>query len=192
MKNIFSSIKNLFITPLAKDAEPILNLWEDDYMMIEITTRKNLNFINEETKRVHDFGQEHFDGNGYKEITAIKEAPESLMKLRISKEEINAVFSAVGIDQITRVNEQSRGILTGSYVPYGYGTTSFGVIFELAGNVVKKAYFTGSVNEDADKVIAALEQICEVYELIGINWYNGTLYDFNQKEQIKKFINDCF
>lgn len=53
----------------------VLHMWEDDHLMIELLPKDNLEFIKNESKRIDEFGKEHFDGYGFTDITEIGEIP---------------------------------------------------------------------------------------------------------------------
>ena len=71
----------------------ILHLWEDDYLMLELLSHDNFEFVKAETKRINDFGQEHFDGSGFTNIIPISEKPIKTIEKLIDIHEIENIMT---------------------------------------------------------------------------------------------------
>ena len=99
-----------------KDKKPyehadVLHMWEDDYLMIELLPKENLEFIKNETKRIDEFGKEHFDGAGFTDITVIGEKPTKTIDRQILISHVNQLFNKTDLQRIEKVVMQGGGIL---------------------------------------------------------------------------------
>ncbi len=89
----------------------ILHLWEDDYLMLELLPNENLEFIKSETKRINNFGQENFDGNGFTDITTIPKKRAKTIEKLIDITEIENIILKSGLEKITQFHMQGVGPL---------------------------------------------------------------------------------
>ncbi|WP_166968102.1 hypothetical protein [Yeosuana marina] len=126
----------------------VLHMWEDDYLMIEFLPKENLEFVKKESKRINEFGQEHFDGNGFTEITEIGEVPIKTVDKGIDFNSIAKIFEKNGMKRITEVVYQNVGHLTGEKVPFGFGSNNFAVLLENENGKLKNIWATGRIENE--------------------------------------------
>ncbi len=175
--------------------EDLLHLWEDDYLMIELIPSENLEFVKKETKRIEAFGEEHFDGTGFTDITPIGEQSFKTLDKMIQANEVRNVFSDVGLDTVTKVHQQGVGKMTSYNPPYGFGTTSFAVLIDQDDKTgyLEHISLTGKVNPSKlDKLTTGLMNFASKYDFIGVNWYRTFYSQLTNEKEAKEFIiNSC-
>jgi len=169
----------------------ILHLWEDDYLMIELIPIENLEFVKAETTRINNFGQNHFDGSGFTNITPIGEKPIKTIEKLIDLSEIQNIILKSGLEKISQFHMQGVGLLVGNKAPLGFGTNKFAIMCDKQSSFLKNIWLTGTATneEDRQKLIKALTLIGKTFNFIGVNWYKCEYYNLVEGTSIKEFIN---
>ncbi|GAA4301204.1 hypothetical protein [Aestuariibaculum suncheonense] len=183
----------------SKDKKPyehadVLHLWEDDYLMIELLPKENLEFVKNENKRIDEFGQEHFEVNGFTDITIIREKPFKTFDRQIPTSQVVQIFSETDLHRIEKVVMQGVGLLEGDKAPLGYGSNKFAVIIEDKSGVLENIWITGSTETDQERqnLKQGLQEIGKQFEFIGIDWFKSEYYDLNDEKKIEDYIkNSC-
>ncbi len=170
--------------------EDILHLWEDDYLMIELIPKENIDFVKNETKRINNFGEEHFDGTDFNNITQIGKKPIATIEKLIDIAELEEIMRQCGLDRVRKYYMQDIGLLEGDKAPLGFGTNSFAVIFENEGRLVKEIWITGQISNGKDhhKVANALLLLGKEYDLIAVNWFKCEYYDLIERISVEEFV----
>ena len=182
-----------------KDKKPyehadVLHMWEDDYLMIELLPKENLEFIKNETKRIDEFGQEHFDGKGFTDITVIGEKPIKTKDRQIPISQVQQIFSKTDLQRIKKVVMQGVGLLEGDKAPLGYGSYKFAVILEEKTGVLENIWITGRTETEQERqnLKQGLKEFGKQFEFIGVDWFKSEYYDLNDEKQIEEYIkNSC-
>lgn len=182
-----------------KDEKPyehadVLHMWEDDYLMIELLPKENLEFIKNETKRIDEFGKEHFDGTGFTNITVIGEKPIKTIDRQIPIRHVDQIFSKTALHRIEKVVMQGIGLLEGDKAPLGYGSNKFAVILEGKTDVLENIWITGRTTTGAERnsLKNGLKEFGRQFEFIGVDWFKSEYYDLNDEKQIEEYIkNSC-
>jgi len=172
----------------------ILHLWEDDYLMLELLPHDNLEFIKAETKRISDFGQEHFDGSGYTEITPVSEKPVKTIEKLIDIGEIENIITKTGLEKITHVHMQGVGLLEGNKAPLGFGTNRFAIICDRQNNLLKHIWVTGHTDTDDDKqkLAETLLVLGQTFNFFAVNWFRCEYYNLIEESSVMEFVkNSC-
>jgi hypothetical protein len=172
----------------------ILHLWEDDYLMLELLPHDNLEFVKAETERINNFGQEHFDGNGFTEITPVSEKPIKTIEKLIDIAEIETIITKSGLEKIGRFHMQGAGLLEGDKAPLGFGANKFAIMCDRQDHLLKHIWVTGrtETEEEKRKLADALLSIGLTFNFIAVNWYQCEYYNLVEKSSVLKFIkNSC-
>ena len=172
----------------------VLHMWEDDYLMIELLPKDNLEFINKESHRINEFGKEHFDGYGFTDITEIGEIPIKTIDKKIDFKSVAEIFEKNGMQRIKEVVYQNVGHLTGEKVPFGFGSNKFAILLEEDHGKLKNIWTTGRIeNEElASKFKKGLSEFVKTYDFLAINWYKCESFDLHSENGIEEFIkNSC-
>jgi hypothetical protein len=172
----------------------ILHMWEDDNLMIELLPKENLEFIKSETKRIDEFGKNHFDGNGFTNITPIGGKPIKTIDKKIPIAEVTPIFYASGLPRIQAVIMQGVGLLKGDKAPVGFGTNRFAVIMEDKLGFLENIWITGHADNEENKLKLknGIREFGKQFNFLGINWFKSEFYDLSDEKEIEKFIkNSC-
>ncbi len=172
----------------------VLHMWEDDYLMIEFLPKDNLEFIKTESKRINDFGKEHFDGYGFTDITGIGEIPIKTVDKEIDFQNVANIFERNGMKRIKEVVYQNVGHLTGEKVPFGFGSNKFTVLLENENNILKCIWITGRIeSEDLKRNFKnGLSEFARTFDFLAIDWFKSESFDLHSEIGIDEFIkNSC-
>ena len=168
----------------------ILHLWEDDYLMVELLPYDNIGFVKAETKRINDFGQEHFNGTGFTNITPVSEKPVQTIEKGIAISDIETILRKAALEKVSQFHMQGVGILQGDKAPLGFGTNRFAIICERQGNLLKDIWMTGQAHTEAEKqkLINALLAIGQEFNFFAVNWYHGEYYNLVERQSVEEFV----
>ena len=172
----------------------VLHMWEDDYLMIELLPKENLEFIKNETERIEEFGQEHSDAIGFTDITVIGEKPIKTFDKQIPINQVDQIFSKTDLQKIEKVVMQGVGLLEGDKAPLGYGSNKFAIIIEGKTGVLENIWITGGTGTDEERqsLKQGLKEFGKQFEFIGVDWFKSEYYDLNDVKQIEEYIkNSC-
>jgi len=172
----------------------VLHMWEDDHLMIELLPKDNLEFLKKESNRIDEFGKEHFDGNGFTDITEIGEIPIKTIDKKIDFNSVAEIFEKSGMKRIKEVVHQNVGHLTGEKVPFGFGSNKFAILLENENGILKYIWTTGRIeNEELEKqFVNGLSEFTKAYDFLAVDWFKSESYDLNNEKEITEFIkNSC-
>lgn len=172
----------------------VLHMWEDDHLMVELLPKDNLEFIKNESKRIDEFGKEHFDGYGFTDITEIGEIPIKTIDKKIDFNSVVEIFEKNGMERIKEVVCQNVGHLTGEKVPFGFGSNKFALILDHENGKLKYIWTTGRIeNEELEKKFKnGLSKFAKTFNFLAIDWFKSEAYDLQSEKGITEFIkNSC-
>lgn len=169
----------------------ILYLWEDDYLMIELLPFENLEFIKAETKRIANFGETHFDGSSFTDITPIGEKPVKTIDKLIDISAIEKIIIDAGLLKVEKIHPQVFWMNEQLYFTLAYGNSKFAIIVERKNKLLEHIWFSGHVHEEAvkQKLIEILLSLGRLYKFTGVNWYKCEYYHLTERESVEDFIN---
>lgn len=168
----------------------VLHIWEDDYLMIELLPKENLEFIKNETKRIDEFGQKNSDETGFMDITVIGEKPIKTFDKQILISQVDQIFSKTDLQRIEKVVMQGLGILEGDKVPLGYGSNKFAIMIEGISGVLENLWITGRTDTDEERqsLKQGLKEFGKQFDFIVVDWFKGEYYDLNDEKQIEGYL----
>ena len=171
--------------------EGILHLWEDDYLMVEILSSENLDFI--KIERISTFGQGHLNssGNGFTDITPIGTRYINTIDKLISINSIEEIMLQNSLLKIRQFVMQDIGLLDGNKAPIGYGTNRYAIMCEAQNGLLKNIWITGRPDseDEKQKLAQVLFLINRVFDSIAVNWFQSKYYHLDNKNEIENFIN---
>ena len=175
-------------TQQEKELEDSTILWEDDFLMIEIIPKENWDFALGETQRIKDFGQEHFDGNGFTGITEIQKQPRPTSELGIKLEELTKTLEEAGMKRINNVLYDGRPIDSTKTVAYGENQN--GLYIENKSGIVNNIWlaFYNRPLLLQGTITSGLLAIGERYKMMLIDWTTGKLADLRNREEIEEYL----
>jgi hypothetical protein len=170
-----------------------LHMWDDDHLMVELIPKENLGFIKTESKRIDNFGKEHFNGNGFAEITEIGEIQIKTLDKEIDFNSVSSIFNKKGMKRIEKVAFEGKA-LTEENIPFGFGSNKFAVLLENENDKLKYIWTTGRIeNEELrNKFENAVSEFVKKYDFIAVDWYKPEYFELRTENEIKEFIkNSC-
>ena len=163
-------------------------LWEDDYLMIEILPIDNLEHALKETKRVNEFGQEHFDGNGFTNITEIQGGPKATQELSIKLTDLTDTIEEAGMKRIQKVFYEGKPIDSTETIVYGENKN--GLYIEQENGTVRAVWlaFYNRSRLPNSVFVNGLKAIGNKFEMIMVDWNRGDIVDLTDEIGIKKYL----
>ena len=171
-----------------------LYMWEDDYLMIELLPHENLIFIQNETTRIDEFGEEHREGMGFNDVTLIGEPPTKTIEKLIYEKQVIDILDHSGLSKIKKAYIQGVGILTGDKAPLAYGSNKVAIMIETKGTLIQHIWINGRTenNSDKDLLKKTLKQIGSQFNFIAVDWFRTQYYDLSIASEVDKFVeNSC-
>lgn len=158
--------------------------------MIELLPSDNVDFVINEARRINNFGEGHFDGAGFTDITPVGKKPFKTIEKLIDISEAVKVMVEAGLERIQRIHMQGVGLLVEEKAPLGFGTHNFAVLFETEEKLVRDIWLAGHVRnkEEQEKLTAALLLFGKEYNFILVNWDKCEYYDLRAQNKIEEFI----
>ena len=191
-KRIFGSKKTMENPNLKQPYEhhDALHLWEDDYLMMELLPTENLDFLKTETKRIGNFSNEHYDGSGFTEITAISEKPLKTIDRKIPIQNVVEIFSNIGFEKIEKIVNQGEGLLEPSKMPLCYGNKYFAIVLEQKDNYLEHIWITREFDTDLnfEKAKFGFMNFATQFDFIAVNWFLCSIYDLKSEKGIEDFL----
>ncbi|MEK6152544.1 hypothetical protein WIW50_04765 [Flavobacteriaceae bacterium 3-367] len=169
----------------------ILHLWEDDYAMIELVPSENLEFAIQEGQRINEFGEKHRDGLGFSDITEIAELKVKVLDRQLGFSKVLGIFQSTELPPITKVVHQNAGLKKSEDPPFGFGSQKFGILLEENDGHLNRIWLTGSTKNEEIKnhMKLGLRKFCKYFDFIAVNWYQGTVFDLREENQLLEFVN---
>eukprot|EP01093_Parvamoeba_rugata_P007417 TRINITY_DN2194_c0_g2_i1.p1 TRINITY_DN2194_c0_g2~~TRINITY_DN2194_c0_g2_i1.p1 ORF type:complete len:200 (+),score=34.50 TRINITY_DN2194_c0_g2_i1:1437-2036(+) len=167
-------------------------LWEDDYLMVEIMSSKNLEYALKETGRISEFAEKHSDGNGFSEITAIKQKPIETKQLEINEKEFVELLNSVGIEKYPKLTYAGIGepqIIENSKTK-AFGSYSSAIFYDVENNKIEHIWFSTYdwKNIQKTKIADGLNAIGEKYDMIMVDFASEEVIDLKKKPEIEKYL----
>lgn len=171
----------------------VLHLWEDDYLMLELIPNENLEFVKSETKRINAFGEEHFDGAGFTDITPISEKTIKTIEKLIDTAEIESILLDEGLERINQFHMQGVGLIEGNKSTLGFGTNKFAIMCEEQNGLLKNIWVTGRTTTEAEKeqLLKSLLSFGHRYNFIVVDWFKGEYYNLVERDSVEEFVKNC-
>jgi hypothetical protein len=172
----------------------ILHLWEDDYLMLELLPRDNLEFVKAETNRINEFARDHFDGSGFTNLTVIGAKPFKTIETLIDITDVEKIMTNAGLDRISQFHMHGVGLLEGDKAPLGFGTNKFAVMCDKQKDLLENIWVTGRADpgEQKQKLVDALLLFGQTFNFIAVNWYRGDHYNLVERNSVEDFVsNSC-
>ncbi len=171
-------------------SNPILHIWEDNYLMIEFISNKNLNYLHKETKRISNCGADNFDGYGYTEITEINQKPQSTKSLLLEFQLFQSKLLELGIYEVKKFICQDVGIVFSSEKLKYFGNSDYAIGFDINKNKIENIWYNGFIKNELEreKVAKFLKFIGDNYNFLAVNWFHCEVYDLKNSTEIQNFV----
>ena len=179
--------------PKKTSVEMTMLLYEDDYLMVEIMSSKNLEYALNETGRISEFAEKYSDGNGFTEVTAIKEKPIETKELEIGQNDFEELLNSVGLEKYPKLTYAGIGesrIIENSETK-AYGSNKSAIFFDGSNNQIEHIWFSTYdwKNIKQTKIADGLNAIGQKYDMIMVDFASELVIDLKKKLEIEKYLN---
>ncbi len=194
-KTTVLGLLSVLVISCSKSKEPnerSMFYWEDNYLMVELISRENLDFVNREVKRIQDFGEEHFDGSGFTGITEIGKIPVPTVNLKLDKNEVVEVLESAGLTKYSKLIYYGGGEPTEMQNPKSivFGDLNSGIFLEPKGEILEFIWFDSYNWKDINKtnITMGLHVLGKKYGLILVDWNSNQVVDLKNKPSIDEYL----
>ncbi len=174
------------------NGEQAMILWEDDYLMIEIMSSRNLEYAQKETNRIYQFGEEHSDGLGYSAITEIKKKQQETKDLKYETQDFIKIFDELKIEKYPKLlyygGGEPKEIKAPKTLVYGKYRTA--IYIEQENGIIENIWFNTYNWEDIPKtkINLALKEIGNKFDMIMVDWFKGEIIDLRNQNEIERYL----
>ena len=170
--------------------EKHLLMWEDDYLMRVMLSKKNQTFFEKETKRIDEFGKEHTDGVGFSAVTVINDPTVETISLKIPLDEAANIFLSNDLARVRNIWIQGEGVIPLERLPIAFGDWNFAVVLERNNTLIEHIWFAGNFTQAIPKqeLVKAIQCLSEKYELGIVNWYTTSYSPCKDHDSTYEFL----
>jgi hypothetical protein len=189
ISKITSYFKSIFNSTEPESRTSIM-LWEDDYMLREIFSSKNIEFAKSESTRIAKFGEEHYDGNGFTDITIVDSCPFPIAKSNIAETDLINTFEIIGLPKIMDIYYAGEKKPIENSKTKVYGENLMGIFYETNDSTISNLWFANYnfKNEDKSLISKALNEIGNKFDLILVDWNSCEIIDLKKIEEIETYL----
>lgn len=176
------------------DAEPLSEVTtifyhEDDYLQVEILPHDNLAYLEAESKRVNDFGNEHLDGSGYTDMYVRNAERTELKERQIRPGDLEQSLATLGLDRISKV-------LTGYGQTFrephkncvAFGKDYSAIYYDSRDDIVQHIWLTNHWGIDRKKLASCLHEMGQQWQLVLQDWNLTTAVDLSDRMAIEGYL----
>lgn len=162
---------------------------EDDYCMIELTPRENVQALKEESDTISVLADKNFHGGGYKDMHVIKENRVKLHVRKISPADLETIIDKTGFKKAFVVTsgygqtyrEKKRNT-------FGFGKGYAAIYYSVRDNVVDRIWFKKIRSLDKQKTVSCLSEIGEKWDLLLMDWFKTRMVDLSDNMDIETYL----
>lgn len=189
ISKIISLFKSVFNSTEPEKRTSIL-FWDDDYMLREIFSSKNIEFAKSESSRIAKFGEQHYNGNGFTEITMVESCPFPISKSNISEKDLIDTFENAGLPKIMDIYYAGKKKPIENSKFKVYGENLMGIFYETEESIISNLWFANYNFKNSDKTIitVALNEIGKKFDLILVDWNSCEIIDLKKITEIECYL----
>ena len=153
---------------------------------------KNIEFAKSESLRIAKFGNEHYDGHGFTEITAVDSCPFPIIKSHINEKELIDTFEIIGLPKIMDIYYDGKKKPIENSKTKAYGENLMGIFYETNDSIISNLWFANYNFENKDKslISKALNEIGNKFDLILVDWNSCEIIDLKKDEEIENYLKE--
>lgn len=163
---------------------------EDDYRQVEIVPNDNLAELEEESKKVNDFANEHFDSSGYSDIYVRSDDNKTELKQRLIKpNDLEQKLAILGLDRIPNVKTgygQTYRELHKDCIAFGKDYSA--IYYDFKDEIVQGIWLTNHWSMDRKRLYECLHEIGEKWNLLLQDWNLTETVDLSDKQAIVDYL----
>lgn len=163
---------------------------EDDYRQVEIVPNDNLAELEEESKKVNEFANEHFDGSGYTDIYVRSDDNKIELKQRsIKPNDLEQKLEILGFERMQNVTTgygQTYRKLHKDCIAFGKDYSA--IYYDFKDEIVQAIWLTNHWSIDRKKLSTCLHEIGKKWNLLLQDWNLSKTVDLNNKQAIEDYL----
>ena len=189
INKILSFFKNLF-----QSNETYFH--EDFFRQVEFCPRENFEYLKNENKEIRKFAEEHSDGNGLFTDIYIREETnqKNVLEKQIVITELDFILLNLGLEKIENVYSGYSSFKEKCLNTVAYNFDRAQIFVTSENNFVKDLFITGFRFHEIEEIKNKLEEILYTvgteYNLILNDWDLTQIIDLNNRNEIKKYLNE--
>lgn len=199
LKKIFTFFRNLEIKK-EENLEELNGAYfhEDLFRQVEFIPRENINFIENENNKIHQFSKGNFDGNGFTDIYVREESENqiTLIEKKLNLVEIDSMLINLGMNKIENVYYLYGSTKTKCETTIAYNFKRAQIFMVYENEIVKDLFVDGfrfNQNEaDKANLKIILNNIGVKFKLILNDWDLTEIIDLENQNEIEKYLNEGF
>jgi hypothetical protein len=179
---LFTQIKNLF---RENNLDNVFYVHEDDVRQIELAPAENLEYQLNQCKKIDDFSEEHFDGNGWTDMYVRKAPPITWSDKRISTNDFKSQFIENGF---TEKELRYSGFTMVKRQDFALTFKELRIYCGVTNDFINSIYFDDYIkDEDKSLFNSVLGDLSNRYNLVLVNWWQREIFDTRSETEIKRF-----
>lgn len=174
-------------TPFERDPDA-LYLREDNYLMLEILPKENLNGSKQE-----DQSKENYAGLGYNMVTP--DICTNGVKIIDKLIDVNSVLSVINESQLKKVEKigvEGLGFFENDEEPYAFGNKKYGLLLNEKSGLLDNLWIEGQIegNDETEiqELVSVLFALGQIFDFAAVNWYTSTYFDLSDREEAEAFV----
>ena len=162
---------------------------EDDYGMIELTPKENIEDLKNESDTINAKAEKNFDGHGYKDIYVIKDDRVKLEIRKINPGDLEQIINKTGFKKAnvvtTGYGQTYREVQKSTF---GFGSDYSVIYFSVKAGNVDKIWLTNPNSMNKEKIISCLQEIGQKWNLVLMDWFQTRIVNLADKNDIDKYL----
>jgi hypothetical protein len=189
--SILITLKKLFkvssndTSQLKENSENLLYLHEDDAAQIELLPAENLINLRQECKKISDFSNEHFVGNGWSDIYIRPEPPKTILDKGILVDDFRKPFIERGF---TEKELRFSGMKN---VPVNEMALTFGdlrIYYGFTDAQLNSIYFDYFIKDENLALFnSILLDLSNKYNLVLADWNKQDIFDARLQSEVERY-----
>ncbi|MTH17329.1 hypothetical protein [Flavobacterium sp. LC2016-01] len=170
---------------------------EDLFRQVEFVPRENIDFLKSENDKVNEFAQNHSDGSGFTDLYIRGDENQMLLlEKEIEVKMIDSLLTKLGMRKIENVYYFYGSTTVKSENTIVYDFKEAQIFIVQKDNFIKDFFINGfrfhQLEEDKLKLQEILFKVGTEFSLVLNDWDLTISIDLEDKNEIKKYLNEEF
>jgi hypothetical protein len=166
--------------------------WEDDFLQVEITDRRNKAYMLKKLEEVRNFSAQHYTPQGFTDVYMREDKqPIATISLELNYETLDTLLKKY-LHKATHIQyEASKLIDCNVDGSYAYQADGFTVFVDTDDDYVKYIWVRSGLivsNENFENLLQVLYIIGESYKMDLVDWNSLEYIELNNRIQVKEYL----
>ncbi len=166
---------------------------EDSLNQVEFVPSENSFLLQNEIRKIQEFGNEHFDGNGFTDIYERKDNPISIKEKKISFLRLDEVLLELGLDKKTEVYQGFGATRWKCKDTFAYTFKGSELFVSIEKNVIQNFWIDIYIFRDSNEIKEDLKKILfkigNEFDLVLADWNQTVVLDLKNESEIVMYLN---